>query len=85
MRVLGFDPDRQRKQLKDRIGVCLQATNLPDKMTVLEALKVFGALYSRTVDADQAARAPASDGKAQSRITRRFPADRSSGSRLRLR
>src|ERR1017187_9882141 len=27
--VLGFDPDRQRQQLKDRIGVCLQATNLP--------------------------------------------------------
>jgi ABC-2 type transport system ATP-binding protein len=53
VRVLSFDPDRQRKQLKDRIGVCLQSTNLPDKMTVLEALKVFGALYSRTIDADQ--------------------------------
>lgn len=53
VRVLGFDPDRQRKQLKDRIGVCLQSTNLPDKITVLEALKVFGALYSKTVDADQ--------------------------------
>ncbi len=53
VRVLDFDPSRQRKQLKDRIGVCLQSTNLPDKMTVLEALKVFGAFYSRTVDADQ--------------------------------
>ena len=30
--VLGFDPDRQKQQLKDRIGVCLQATNLPAKM-----------------------------------------------------
>lgn len=53
VRVLDFDPDRQRKQLKDRIGVCLQATNLPDKVTVQEALKVFGALYSKTVDAEQ--------------------------------
>jgi ABC-2 type transport system ATP-binding protein len=53
VRVLDFDPDRQRKQLKDRIGVCLQATNLPDKLTVLEALKVFGALYSQTANADQ--------------------------------
>ena len=52
VRVLDFDPSRQRKQLKDRIGVCLQSTNLPDKMTVLEALKVFGALYSRTINAD---------------------------------
>lgn len=51
VQVLSFDPDRQRKQLKDRIGICLQATNLPDKITVIEALKVFGALYSRTVDA----------------------------------
>ncbi|MDE3198565.1 MAG: ABC transporter ATP-binding protein [Acidobacteriota bacterium] len=48
--VLGFDPDRQKQQLKDRIGVCLQATNLPDKIRVSEALDVFGALYSRMLD-----------------------------------
>jgi ABC-2 type transport system ATP-binding protein len=45
--VLGFDPDKQKNQLKDRIGVCLQATNLPDKIRVLEAVELFGALYSR--------------------------------------
>jgi len=45
--VLNFDPDRQKKQLKDRIGACLQATNLPDKITVREALDFFGSLYSR--------------------------------------
>jgi len=50
--VLGFDPDRDTRQLKDRIGVCLQATNLPDKMTLREALHVFASLYSRTVSAD---------------------------------
>ena len=48
--VLGFDPDRQRRQLKDRIGVCLQATNLPDKIRVHEALEVFSALYSQRTD-----------------------------------
>jgi ABC-2 type transport system ATP-binding protein len=47
VRVLQFDPDRQRQQLKDRIGVCLQATNLPDKIRVIEALTLFGSLYSR--------------------------------------
>jgi ABC-2 type transport system ATP-binding protein len=47
VRVLDFDPDKQKKQLKDRIGVCLQATNLPDKIRVHEALDLFGALYSR--------------------------------------
>lgn len=51
VRVLGFDPDKQKTQLKDRIGVCLQATNLPDKIRVLEAVNLFGALYSRMIDA----------------------------------
>jgi ABC-2 type transport system ATP-binding protein len=48
--ILGFDPDRQRRQLKDRIGVCLQATNLPEKIRVREAMQVFASFYSRHVD-----------------------------------
>src|SRR3954464_2163770 len=52
VKVLSFDPDRQKQQLKDRIGVCLQATNLPDKITVHEAIRLFGSFYSRTGDAD---------------------------------
>jgi len=50
VKVLDFDPDRQKQQLKDQIGVCLQATNLPDKITVQEALDLFAAFYSRTID-----------------------------------
>jgi ABC-2 type transport system ATP-binding protein len=49
--VLGFDPEKQKRQLKDRIGVCLQATNLPDKIRVHEALDVFSSFYTRNVDA----------------------------------
>jgi ABC-2 type transport system ATP-binding protein len=52
VKVLDFDPDRQKQKLKDRIGVCLQATNLPDKITVREALNLFGAFYTRTVDGE---------------------------------
>src|SRR5271168_2652341 len=48
--VLGFDPDRQRQKLKDRIGVCLQATNLPEKIRVHEAMQLFASFYSRNVD-----------------------------------
>ncbi|HZO51841.1 MAG TPA: ATP-binding cassette domain-containing protein, partial [Bryobacteraceae bacterium] len=44
--VLGLDPMVQTSALKDRIGVCLQATNLPDRLTVSEALHLFGAFYS---------------------------------------
>src|SRR5579863_5722489 len=51
--VLGFDPDKQRQQLKDRIGVCLQATNLPEKIRVREALQLFSSFYTRNVDAGQ--------------------------------
>jgi len=50
VRVLDFDPDKQKRQLKDRIGVCLQATNLPDKIRVHEALGLFGQLYSRMLN-----------------------------------
>jgi ABC-2 type transport system ATP-binding protein len=52
VKVLGFDPNSQARQLKDRIGVCLQATNLPDKIKVKEALDVFGSLYSRNLDGE---------------------------------
>src|SRR5436853_1873774 len=52
VKVLDFDPERQKQKLKDRIGVCLQATNLPDKITVSEALQVFGAFYTRNVDGE---------------------------------
>jgi ABC-2 type transport system ATP-binding protein len=51
--VLGFDPDKQRQQLKDRIGVCLQATNLPEKIRVHEALEVFSSFYSRGTNLSQ--------------------------------
>ncbi len=52
VKVLGFDPDRQKQDLKQRIGVCLQATNLPDKITVRESLQLFAAFYNQTVDAN---------------------------------
>ncbi|HSP68145.1 MAG TPA: ABC transporter ATP-binding protein [Bryobacteraceae bacterium] len=50
--VLGFDPEISKRSLKDRIGVCLQATNLPDKLKVHEALEWFAAFYSRNADRD---------------------------------
>jgi ABC-2 type transport system ATP-binding protein len=51
--VLGLDPESQSNKIKDRIGVCLQATNLPDKMKVHEALDLFAAFYSKNADRDQ--------------------------------
>lgn len=51
--VLGLDPAVQSRQIKNRIGVCLQATNLQDKIKVHEALELFSAFYDRHADLDQ--------------------------------
>src|SRR5271156_4055767 len=51
--VLGYDPATDTRAIKDRIGVCLQSTNLPDKMTVKESLTLFSAFYSRNIDNDK--------------------------------
>jgi len=51
VKVLGYDPGVNVLELKDRIGVCLQATNLPEKITVREALDLFRSFYSRNTDA----------------------------------
>jgi ABC-2 type transport system ATP-binding protein len=39
--------------LKDRIGVCLQATNLPEKVRVYEALEWFAAFYSKRTNCER--------------------------------
>jgi ABC-2 type transport system ATP-binding protein len=48
--VLGLDPASQSREIKNRIGVCLQATNLPDKIKVSEALELFDSFYTRHAD-----------------------------------
>ncbi len=48
--VLGLDPETQSNALKDRIGVALQATNLPEKIKVLEAVELFASFYSHAAD-----------------------------------
>ncbi|MEW5977234.1 MAG: ABC transporter ATP-binding protein [Acidobacteriota bacterium] len=50
--VLGLDPETQSLELKDRIGVCLQATNLSPKIKIYEAVDLFSSLYSKTIDGE---------------------------------
>lgn len=50
--VLGYDPEIQTKQVKDRVGVCLQSTRLQEKMKVQEAIELFASFYTRTTDAN---------------------------------
>lgn len=53
VKVLGYDPATETRVIKDRIGVCLQSTNLPDKITVRESLVLFSAFYSHNIDIDK--------------------------------
>ncbi len=48
--VCGLDARRHPRAVKQKIGVALQTTSLPDKLTPREAVRLFGAFYSRQVD-----------------------------------
>lgn len=43
--VLGFDPVTQRNEIRSRVGVQLQSSALPDRLTVREALDLYASFY----------------------------------------
>ena len=45
--VCGLDPQKNPQELKHEIGAALQATSLPDKLRVMEALRLFSSFYRR--------------------------------------
>jgi ABC-2 type transport system ATP-binding protein len=53
VRVMGHDPGVEVMSLKQKIGVSLQSTVLPEKMKVWEALGLFSSFYDRVVDSNQ--------------------------------
>ena len=50
IRVLGVDPQRESHVLRERTGIQLQQSNLPDRMKVWEALDLYSAFYPKAVD-----------------------------------
>src|SRR3984957_18834345 len=48
--VLGLDPERDRTELRERVGVQLQSADLPDRLRVGEALRLYSSFYSRPAD-----------------------------------
>ncbi|MBC6461662.1 ABC transporter ATP-binding protein [Actinomadura sp. HBU206391] len=50
VRVLGIDPARQRRILAQRIGAQLQESELPDRLKVAEALKLYASFYRAPQD-----------------------------------
>jgi ABC-2 type transport system ATP-binding protein len=45
--VCGLDPQKNPQELKHEIGAALQSTSLPDKLRVMEALRLFASFYRR--------------------------------------
>ncbi|ASW56906.1 ABC transporter ATP-binding protein [Plantactinospora sp. KBS50] len=45
--VLGLDPRRDRVELRQRLGVQLQESQLPDRLRVGEALELYASFYRR--------------------------------------
>lgn len=70
--VCGFDPAKSANDVKKRIGVALQATALPDKIEVREALALFAGFYPKSkggrVDVDRLLRTVSLEEKAKSRF-----------------
>jgi ABC-2 type transport system ATP-binding protein len=50
--VCGYDPQRNPDELKREIGAALQSTALPEKLRVIEALRLFAGFYKRRRDPD---------------------------------
>jgi ABC-2 type transport system ATP-binding protein len=48
--ICGLDALAHPRQVKERIGVQLQATSLPDRIKVLEALRLFASFYPAQAD-----------------------------------
>jgi ABC-2 type transport system ATP-binding protein len=51
--VLGFDPARADRGLRERIGVVLQQSELPPVLTVRETHLLFAGYYARSRDVDE--------------------------------
>jgi ABC-2 type transport system ATP-binding protein len=50
VRVLGVDPQREGQTLRERTGMQLQESNLPERMKVWEALDLYASFYPRAAD-----------------------------------
>jgi ABC-2 type transport system ATP-binding protein len=51
--VLGLDPVRDRTELRRAVGIQLQASELPDRMRVEEAVELFASFYPHPADPDE--------------------------------
>jgi ABC-2 type transport system ATP-binding protein len=68
VRVLGLNWDDDERELRERIGVSLQETQLSDKLTVVETLRLFRSFYREGRNPDQLLRDLSLDEKRNARV-----------------
>ncbi|HTW81336.1 MAG TPA: ABC transporter ATP-binding protein [Terracidiphilus sp.] len=66
--ILGLNWKNNAKELRQRIGIQLQETQFPDKLTVEEALRLFRSFYRRSIDIEDSIRTAQLEEKRRSRI-----------------
>lgn len=66
--VLGFDPGRQRQQIKARIGIVLQATGIDPYLTVAETVAMYSGYYPHPRPANEVIGLVGLDAKANARV-----------------
>jgi ABC-2 type transport system ATP-binding protein len=53
VRVLGHDPGRRERALRERVGIVLQSTGVDPYLTVRETVELFAGYYPRPRDVDE--------------------------------
>ena len=66
--VLGMDPARGGRELRDRIGIVLQTSGVEPELTVREAIGLYGSVYRRRRPMDELLDLVGLDAKADARI-----------------
>jgi ABC-2 type transport system ATP-binding protein len=52
IRVAGLDPRQVRREVRQLLGVQLQESQLPDRLTVAEAMRLYASFHPRAADID---------------------------------
>src|ERR671930_50678 len=70
VRVLGFDPQRRERALRERVGIVLQSSGMYRHITVREALAHWAGLYPHPRDVDEVIALAGLEGKEDERTRR---------------
>jgi ABC-2 type transport system ATP-binding protein len=69
VRVLGYDPGRERAKIKPRVGIVLQKTGVDRYLTVAETIRLFASYYPRPRPVDEVIDLVGLDAKRGARVT----------------